>query len=76
MVKVEKWLNHEIRFVNKDTEWQAIAKDIADALEYSDTNKMLKRINKEYQSSYLVTDKDISKIREYHQNGGHLKKIY
>ena len=40
MVKVEKWLNHEIRFVNKDTEWQAIAKDIADALEYSDTNKM------------------------------------
>ena len=75
MVKIEKWLNHEIRFVNKDTEWQAIAKDIADALEYSDTNKMLKRINKEYQSSYLVTDKDISKIREYHQNGGHLKKF-
>lgn len=75
MIKVERWLSHDIRFVKKDDEWQAIAKDIADALEYSDANKMLKRIERKYQDSYKPSDEDILKIKDYHQNGGQFEKF-
>lgn len=75
MIKVERWLNHDIRFVKKDDEWQAIAKDIADALEYSTNNRMLERIDKKYQDSYLITDEDISKIQEMHGNGVYIENF-
>lgn len=64
MIKVERWLNHDIRFVSNGNEWQAIAKDIADALEYSTNNRMLERIERKYQDSYLITDEDISKFKK------------
>lgn len=75
MIKVERWLSHDIRFVKKDDEWQAIAKDIADALEYSTNNRMLERIDKKYQDSYLITDEDISKIQEMHENGVYIENF-
>lgn len=75
MIKIERWLSHDIRFVKKDDEWQAIAKDIADALEYSDANKMLKRIERKYQDSYKPSDEDILKIKDDHQNGGQFEKF-
>lgn len=75
MIKVERWLNHDIRFVSNGNEWQAIAKDIADALEYSDANKMLKRIERKYQDSYKPSDEDILKIKDDHQNGGQFEKF-
>ncbi|EMG27503.1 prophage antirepressor [Listeria fleischmannii 1991] len=33
-MKTEVWNNHEIRFVSKEGEWWAVAKDVADALGY------------------------------------------
>lgn len=75
MIKVERWLNRDIRFVCNGNEWQAIAKDIADALEYSDANKMLKRIERKYQDSYKPSDEDILKIKDDHQNGGQFEKF-
>lgn len=48
-VKVEKWLDHEIRFVEvSENEWYGIAKDIADALGYRDTNSMTKHLKRKY----------------------------
>lgn len=75
MIKVERWLNHDIRFVSNGNEWQAIAKDIADALEYSTNNRMLERIERKYQDSYLITDEDISKIQEMHGNGVYIENF-
>lgn len=75
MIKVERWLNHDIRFVSNGNEWQAIAKDIADALEYSTNNRMLERIERKYQDSYLITDEDISKIQEMHGNGAYIENF-
>ena len=31
-IKIEKWCNHEIRFVEKDGEWWAVLKDVCNAL--------------------------------------------
>lgn len=47
-MKVENWNNHDIRFVEVDGEWVAIAKDVADALGYSDTKQMTKRVPEKY----------------------------
>ncbi|MFL2028124.1 BRO-N domain-containing protein [Loigolactobacillus zhaoyuanensis] len=47
-MKTELWNNHEIRFVEVDGEWLAVAKDVSDALDYSDTKQMTKRIPNKY----------------------------
>jgi prophage antirepressor-like protein len=47
-MKIETWLDHEIRFIEIDGEWWAVAKDIADALRYSETTAMTKHMRKKY----------------------------
>lgn len=34
-LKTERWNGYEIRFVWKDNDWWAVAKDVADALGYA-----------------------------------------
>lgn len=50
-IKIEKWCNHEIRFVEKDGEWWAVLKDVCDALGLS--SKWVKqRLEKEVVSNH------------------------
>ncbi len=53
-VKIENWNDHVIRFVYVKDEWQAVAMDVANALDYSDANKMAQRINKKYLSTVKI----------------------
>ena len=52
-MRTENWNGHEIRFVNINDEWWAVAKDVAEALGYPETNAMTKRLEK----SDLMSDK-------------------
>lgn len=52
-MKTENWNGHEIRFVNINDEWWAVAKDVAEALGYPETNAMTKRLEK----NDLMSDK-------------------
>jgi len=52
-MKTENWNNHQIRFVEKYGEWWAVAKDVAEALGYPETNAMTKRLVK----TDLMSDK-------------------
>lgn len=47
-MKTELWNGHPIRFVEVNNEWVAVAKDVSDALDYSDTKQMTKRIPEKY----------------------------
>ncbi|RRG09458.1 MAG: phage repressor protein [Lactobacillus sp.] len=47
-MKTELWNGHSIRFVEVNNEWVAVAKDVSDALDYSDTKQMTKRIPEKY----------------------------
>lgn len=53
-MKTEIWNGHEIRFVNIDGEWWAVAKDIADALDYAETRTMTKRLKQKYLMSTVL----------------------
>ena len=52
-MKTETWNSYPIRFVEIDGEWWAVAKDVAEALGYPETNAMTKRLNRED----LISDK-------------------
>lgn len=57
MIKTEIWNGHEIRFVEKEPgDWWAIAKDVADALGYSETNAMTRHLKKKFLTSVKLTD--------------------
>lgn len=45
-IKTEIWNNYLIRFVEKDGEWWAVAKAVAEALGYPETNAMTKRLDR------------------------------
>jgi len=53
-MKTEKWLNNEIRFIEKDGEWWAVASDIAKALEFKKTRDATKRIPDKYKGETKV----------------------
>jgi prophage antirepressor-like protein len=50
-IRIESWNNHSIRFVKKDDEWWAIAKDVCDALGFVEStgfvnaNDMVKHLD-------------------------------
>lgn len=54
-IKIEKWLDHEIRFVEHEGEWWAVAKDIADALEYRDAHNMTRIIDDKDKDTHKVS---------------------
>ncbi|WP_373758290.1 Bro-N domain-containing protein [Jeotgalibaca porci] len=47
-MKTELWNGHSIRFVEINDEWAAVAKDVSEALDYSDAKQMTKRIPEKY----------------------------
>ncbi|PSK02363.1 phage repressor protein [Brevibacillus porteri] len=55
-MRVESWMGHSIRFVETTPgDWVGIAKDVADALRYSDTNAMTRHLNKKYLTTVKLT---------------------
>ena len=59
-LKVENWNGNLIRFVGNGDDWKAIATDISQALDYTSTNHMLRRIPKKYQFKKLVPRNGVS----------------
>lgn len=55
-IKIEKWLDHEIRFVEHKGEWWAVLKDITDALGLR-TKHIKERLSDEVVSTDLIIDK-------------------
>ena len=54
-IKIEKWCNHEIRFVEKDGEWWAVLKDVCDALGL-DTRMTSRRRDDDVLFRHLISD--------------------
>lgn len=54
-IKIEKWCNHEIRFVEKDGEWWAVLKDVCEALGLS-PKWVKQRLDDEVVSNNPITD--------------------
>lgn len=50
-MKIEKWNGHGIRFTEKDGEWWAVAKDVAEALGYRDAENASRHIPKKYKDT-------------------------
>ena len=50
-MKTELWNGYPIRFVEKDDEWWAVAKDVAEALGYAKTENMTKRLRAKYKGT-------------------------
>lgn len=46
-IKVEEWLGNEIRFVEVNGEWWAVAGDVAKALDYDRTNRLSRLVDEE-----------------------------
>ena len=54
-MKTEKWNGHEIRFVEKEPgEWWAVAKGVADALNYSDAEAMTRRLKETHKANLQI----------------------
>lgn len=54
-LKVENWNGHEIRFVYKNGEWWAVAKDVAVALGYDHTPSMVRRLDEDERNTVRLT---------------------
>jgi len=61
-MKIEIWNGYNIRFVEKNGEWWAVAKDVAVALGYKHTPHMIDRIN--------ITDKGTVRLTDRTPGGG------
>ena len=53
-MKTEIWNNHEIRFVEKDGEWWAVAADVTKALEFRDANVATRKMPEKYKDTHKV----------------------
>lgn len=53
-MKIENWNGNKIRFVDVNGEWWAVAKDVATALGYAQTQNMLKHVPKQYLISSIL----------------------
>lgn len=54
ILRVESWQGHLIRFVDQSGEWEAVAKDVTDALGYRDPNMALRKMPVKYRGAYRV----------------------
>lgn len=53
-MKTEIWNGHEIRFVEVDAEWWAVAKDVSDALGYLNARDMTRNISSKDKGKHIV----------------------
>ena len=60
-IKVEQWLGNEIRFVEVNGEWWAVAGDVAKALGYRDAPTMTRNIDDEDKGAHNVCSTSTSK---------------
>lgn len=52
-IRVENWMGHEIRFVEFEVDdWWAVAKDVSDALGFSDSRQMTRTLDEDEISSF------------------------
>lgn len=54
-MKTEVWNDYEIRFVEKDGEWWAVAKDITDALGFRDVHNATMKLKSKYKGRAKVS---------------------
>ncbi len=55
-IKTETWAGHHIRFVEKEQgEWWAVAKDVAEALEYIRLDSMLRKVQVNQKDTHLMS---------------------
>lgn len=54
-MRAENWDGHQIRFVDHNGEWCAVAQDVAAALDYSDAQAMTRRIPDEYTCTAVLS---------------------
>lgn len=54
VIKVEQWLENEIRFVEVDGEWNAVAKDVTDALGFRMASDALRKTKDKYKGTAQV----------------------
>jgi prophage antirepressor-like protein len=55
-MKIELWNGHEIRFVEKNGEWWAVARDVCDALGYANARDALAQHCKGVAKCYIPTE--------------------
>ncbi|MHA3067315.1 BRO-N domain-containing protein [Lacticaseibacillus saniviri] len=53
-MRVEHWNGNAIRFIDYNSEWWAVAKDVADALSYRDAEKATQRLAAKYKGTAKV----------------------
>lgn len=53
-MKTEVWNGHEIRFVEKDGEWWAVAKDVTNALGFERARDATRKLAEKYKGAYKV----------------------
>lgn len=54
-IRIENWNDHEIRFVEVEpSEWWAVAKDVSEALGYSHTPTMVRRLDEEEKTTVSI----------------------
>jgi prophage antirepressor-like protein len=53
-IKVEKWNEHEIRFVWHNGEWWAVAKDVVDALGIKNTTRAMSGVSDKHKGLHTV----------------------
>ncbi|WP_340397768.1 BRO family protein [Paenibacillus sp. FSL E2-0202] len=68
-LKTEKWLGHEIRFIEKvPGDWWAIASDVAEAIGYSRSRNMIRMLPKSQKDAHSMStpggDQEVSIISE------------
>lgn len=54
-MKTENWLGNEIRFVDVDGEWWAVAEDVAKALDYSRSRNMVRMLDDDEKGAHNVS---------------------
>ena len=69
-MKVELWNGHAIRFVEKDSAWWAVAKDVCDALDISNNRDAMTNMPDKFIAKVrVVCDVGISDITSEKKSG-------
>jgi prophage antirepressor-like protein len=53
-IKIENWNGHDIRFIWHKNDWWAVAADVANALNYSQTANMLRKVKQDQKGLHLM----------------------
>ena len=53
-IKVEEWLGNEIRFVEVNNEWWAVAGDVAKTLDYDKTSRVTRMLDDEDKGDHIM----------------------